>query len=129
MIVTILRALPGTGKTRWALERAIEAAHRKQSPPIIYSADDYFTRSGRYEFDPRDIGIAHAECFRQYIDHLMWKLTLSSRHAIIDNTNLSTWEISPYVLAANAFKADVRIVTLVCDPEVAFARQTHGVPR
>jgi hypothetical protein len=36
--------------------------------------------------------------------------------------------LSPYYLVAKAYGADVKIVRVVCDPEVAAARNAHGVP-
>ena len=48
---------------------------------------------------------------------------------LVDNTNLSAWEISPYVQVASAYEMPCQIVTMKCDPEVAFNRQVHGVPK
>ncbi len=47
---------------------------------------------------------------------------------VIDNTSISAWEIAPYILAASAFGLDHEIVTIACNPDVAAARNIHGVP-
>lgn len=124
--VKVLRGLPGSGKSKYARDMSINANAK------IVSADDFFYRSGVYQFDPRDIGEAHSLCFYNFLAALgMLKFEADPVDlVIVDNTNLSKWEISPYVLAAHAHGVtDIEIVTIACDPELAFARQKHGVPR
>lgn len=131
MSVTILSGLPGSGKSKLARDMTTHADGVTRTG-IVISADDYFMRTGSYVFDPRDIGLAHADCFRRFLDALAALASgkVSPFDVIVDNTNLSLWEISPYVLAATAYGGDYpTVVTVVCDPALAFARQTHGVPR
>lgn len=47
---------------------------------------------------------------------------------VVDNTNLTAHEISPYYRLAQLFGWDVKIVRVHCDFETAAKRNTHGVP-
>lgn len=115
----------------------------------IVSADDLFTQpDGRYTFDPKFLPLAHQRCFREFLHHLQHNPEVSrvvimsgipgsgkSYHAmrrptdalVVDNTNLNAWEISPYVLAAEARGLPVAIIRVACAPTLAFERQRHGV--
>jgi hypothetical protein len=102
---------------------------------------------GGYKFDPSKIGLAHQACFRKFLDALTstdgktvlilrgipgaGKSTLTrdiQADIVVDNTCTSVAEISPYVLAGEAFGYSVKIITLRCDPKIAAARNVHGVP-
>lgn len=122
--MVILRGLPGSGKTTWLKKTITEMPTR----PHWVSADDFFVKNGVY-FDPRMIGEAHAQCFREAIGHFDESIGRANwAPIIIDNTNTQLFEIAPYVQLANAFMVDCRILTFWCDPIVAHARNTHGVP-
>lgn len=113
----------------------------------IVSADHYFEKFGR--FDPSRLPLAHSNCFLLFLEGLREGATkvaimsgipgcgksFQARELekagwlVVDNTNLHAWEISPYVLCAEAHGVKtVKIVRVSCDPMKAFARQTHGVP-
>lgn len=116
----------------------------------IVSADHFFMQNAekKYEFNPALIGEAHKFCFLNYLRGLSSgakKVAVmvgipgsgKSYHAerlsaegylVVDNTNLSAWEISPYMLAGESHGASVTVFRVLCEPERAFARQTHGVP-
>lgn len=136
--VYIMRGLPGSGKSTVAEDMAGELTKmpigdfvilRDTGPTEIISTDDFFvTDEGVYEFDPSKIGLAHANAFRRYIEFLT-EPQIQATFLIIDNTNISVAEIAPYALAADAFGVPWSIVQVEVDPEVAFKRQTHGVPR
>lgn len=114
MKIILLRGLPGCGKSTYA--------SKMQSISKI-SADDFFMKDGVYQFDPTQIGNAHATCFRRC-------LTLAQNtkdDIVIDNTNINSYEIAPYIQTANAFNLDHEIITLWCDPFAAFSRNKHGV--
>jgi len=117
--MTILRGGPGSGKTTFAET----VAQRKQAKVI--SADDYFTHDGCYDFRPSELGQAHGQCFRRAVASISnWGCDL-----VVDNTNSQSDEMIPYLALAQAYGYTVEIITMVCDPEVAWARQTHGLPR
>lgn len=47
---------------------------------------------------------------------------------VVDNTNTTQSEYAPYAAYATAHRQEVKIVTLLCDPVVAWKRNVHGVP-
>lgn len=47
---------------------------------------------------------------------------------IVDNTNLTAWEIAPYKTYAEVHDYDFAINEVKTNPEDAFKRQQHGVP-
>lgn len=126
--VTILRGPSGVGKSTEAAK--MDSLHMvDRGFTMVVSADDWFTdESGVYRFDPKQLSEAHANCMRRFID------LLTNSHdddlVIVDNTNTTIWEISPYVLVAQAFGIPFEIVTVnspLSDEELA-ARNRHGVP-
>ena len=117
--MTILRGGPGSGKTTFA--KALAQRNRAE----VVSADDYFTKDGVYNFNPAELGQAHGQCFRRAVTSISnWGCDL-----VIDNTNSQSDEMIAYLALAQAYGYTVEIITMVCEPEVAWARQTHGLPR
>lgn len=140
MTVYIMRGVSGSGKSTLAAKiAAITGA-------AIASADDYFrlpARGGRdrdvqgarwdyeknapaqpgpYDFNPAELGFAHAFCMREFLDGLRWG------SVVVDNTNTTAIEIAPYLLAAQAARQEVYIVHVRCEAHTASVRNTHGVP-
>lgn len=119
-LVLIVRGIQGAGKTtaleNWALD--------KINTFTYHSADQFWQKGDRYEFDPKQLGEAHAWCYKKFLD----SITQPYKFHVIDNTNIHTYEVAPYVLAANAYGLRHEIVTLYCDPKIAAARNVHGVP-
>lgn len=126
--VIILSGPSGAGKSTYCLKLWNEreaSDHYK-----IVSADHYFLSevNGKqvYNFDPSKLGAAHGRCFRQFIEALQ----TDHNRIIVDNTNTTTEEISPYILGAEAYGAEAEIRTLRCTAEhvrVIAARNIHGV--
>jgi len=114
--VIILRGLPGCGKS--TLQK------RDYPTAVVASADQYFMVGEEYRFNPALLGEAHGACCRTVIGALQAGESL----VVVDNTAISVAEVAPYVLLAQAYGYAVEIVTLRCDPAVAAARNTHGVP-
>lgn len=114
-MIVCMSGVPGSGKSFYA------AGLSKRENIFIVSADYYFLNK---PFNPSLLSRAHGECFKQTID---W--ALKGWDIVVDNTNLNAWEISPYSLLAQSLDTPFEIHRVECDPEVAFARQTHGVPR
>jgi predicted kinase len=97
------------------------------TPPIC-SADKFFEIDGKYEFDSRHIGDAHAWS-QQSAEASMkfgWPVV------IVDNTNTQRWEMQPYIDMAKHY--GYRVVERTIgkrDPEsirLYHSRNTHGVP-
>jgi tRNA uridine 5-carbamoylmethylation protein Kti12 len=124
-LVIALRALPGSGKSTFA-KQLIEQLDAEGKSVEVFSSDDYFVElgEGEYKFDFTHLPLAHGQCFRKFIEALQKGVDV----VIVDNTNLSAWEISPYQLGAGAFGYEFQIKEIKADPEEAFKRQQHGVP-
>lgn len=124
--VIVLQGVSGSGKSTYG--RKIAAEFRANGLTVeIVSADDYFVRfgGGTYAFNPSHLPKAHGECFRHFMQ------TVGAQAAdvvIVDNTNTTAVEAAPYMAGAQAFEYEAEIHRIVCDPEVAAARNLHGVP-
>lgn len=122
--VLILRGIPGAGKTRMARTLYPHA--------IVCSADDHFTRpDGSYVYVREEQSLAHHECLLKYLrllTHFPREIGVSPL-IIVDNTNASVAEIAPYYATAEAYGWEAMVETILCDPEIAWRRNTHGVSR
>jgi tRNA uridine 5-carbamoylmethylation protein Kti12 len=125
MKVVIMRGVPGSGKSFLAEKMIGERVLENRGEAVKVSADDYFLNAaGEYVFNPANIGEAHNYCFRRFMEAIERKASL----IVVDNTNLSAWEMAPYIMAANAYGFEYEIVNVSCDARDAFDRQSHGVP-
>lgn len=116
--VILMAGVPGSGKTHYVNALGL-------TRESVVSADNYFVGSdGVYRFDPTKLGAAHGDCLRGFVGALMKGLETM----VVDNTNTTVVEMAPYVALAAAYGYAVEIVRVVCDPAVAAARNTHGVP-
>lgn len=119
MQVLILRGIPGSGKSTFQKN---EWSHAR-----VCSADSYFMKDGKYEFDAKRLKDAHGSCLRNFID-IVSMYSGSAPDMVVDNTNISIYEIAPYIAIAQAYGWEHQIITLICDPQVAAKRCVHGVP-
>jgi len=111
-IMTIVRGIPGSGKSTYAgsLARAIGCLHLE--------ADMFFIIDGEYNFDPAKIVAAHGWC------------TASAQAAVdagidlvISNTFVKHWEFAKYLEMAKSAGYDINIVAL----KTSYG-SVHGVP-
>lgn len=130
MKVIILSGISGSGKSTYA--EKIRQDHNGITQTC--SADHYFEKDGKYNFDPSKLGEAHAACMFKFAD-LLHRAMMGEHRIdrdldviIVDNTNLSAVELAPYVALAAAYSAECELVTIHCDAQVAFERNAHGVP-
>lgn len=115
MRVVILRGTPGAGKSTYTRNHFPTAA--------VCSADDFFLMGGVYKFDAARLSEAHGYCLRLF-NELIQKNT---QLIVVDNTNISALEVSPYAALANAYGYELNIITLLVDPAVAAQRNVHAV--
>lgn len=115
MQAIIMRGLPGAGKSTWL---------KNNHPNILTcSADHFFEKEGQYHFDGSKLGEAHAQCLRQFIVACQ-----AGTPVAVDNTNRTLAECAKYYDIATAYGYDVLVVDMLVEPEVAAARNVHGVP-
>lgn len=124
--VVIMSGVSGSGKSSY-IQNVITT--RLNGNYGYVSADQYFGRDGEYKFDASKLSAAHADCFLRFITIL----NTSNRPQIIlvDNTNTTTHEISPYVLGAEAFGYQANITTIKThgtDLTRCAERNLHNVP-
>ncbi len=135
----IMSGIAGAGKSFWVdkfvsdwVKTEQETAHAENpnSVSVLYgsyeicSADHFFMRDGEYKFDPSLLGAAHKFCFRRFLESILDDISL----IIVDNTNTTTAEISPYVLAAESYNYEVTVVRVLARVEDCVGRNVHGVP-
>jgi predicted kinase len=130
--VVVLQGVSGAGKSTYA-RTLTEAARAQGLHAAMVSADDYFVRlgSGTYTFVASKLQEAHAACFREFILHLSSAMDANPGCVdliVVDNTNTTVHELSPYMLAAQAFGFEAEVHRIGCDPAIAAARNLHGVP-
>lgn len=100
-MLTIIRGLPGSGKTHMAqrIAHATRALH--------FETDHYFeSDTGEYKFDPAKLKKAHTWCQQRTKQAL--KLGWS---CVVSNTFTQRWELSPYIDMAKEFGILYEILT------------------
>jgi len=120
--VIVLSGVSGSGKSTIAKALTADVVGA-----VTVSADSFFGDGPKYAQNFRIdlLGEAHNACFRSFMDALLTKAPL----VVVDNTNSREVEIAPYMLAASAYGYAAVVLRVACVPEVAVARNTHGVPR
>lgn len=134
MKVILMSGIPGSGKTSY-VDRLVR--EDPDSKFCICSADHYFQTdsNGKYDqdeeyvFDPSKLADAHSSCMKKFIEEIVPGSKTSSWADVIvvDNTNSTAMELSPYVQIAMAYGVPVEIITINCDPHSAAERNIHGV--
>jgi predicted kinase len=114
--VRVFRGLPGSGKSTLATA---------WFDALICSADDFHMENGIYNWKPENAGSAHGWCLRKFLSGLEAGLP----KILVDNTNITIWEMAPYCALALAFDYRLQVFTIECDVERAIERNIHKVPR
>ncbi|MBT5638020.1 MAG: ATP-binding protein [Candidatus Peribacter sp.] len=119
MKLTLVRGLPGAGKSTFAGSEAIEADWW-----FCQGVSSY--KLGEYEFDPSELKNAHAWCQQRTREQLE-----SGLDATVANTFTQRWEMQSYIDMAKELGAEL-VVHDVYDgeqtDEVLAERNVHGVP-
>ncbi len=113
----IMRGLPGSGKS--------VAAYWIGG--TICSADHFFTKNGRYVFDPKMLFEAHEACMKKARD----ACEREDRVVVIDNTNIKVWNFQYYLNLAETHGYKVQIIDMYDSgktDEQLFQRNLHEVP-
>lgn len=108
----LLRGLPGAGKSTMA----------KELNCIHLEADMWFisNETGEYQFDPKELGNAHAWCQ----DACKVALTYGKRVAV-SNTFTEEWEMKPYFDMAAKLGVQVFVMTV---ENYHGGQSVHNVP-
>lgn len=130
MKLLIMVGVPGSGKS--TLARALAKEHKA----VILSTDSIFEApiGGGFEGAP-PLYLWSRDCLKQAhtINQCKCQVAMELNiNIIIDNTNLTKWERSPYIDLAETYNYDVEIVEPDThwkdDAEECFKRTTHSVP-
>lgn len=117
-VALIMRGIPGSGKTTAAKRLAGMSG-------VIHSTDNYFMVNGEYRFDRSQLQAHHDANFSAFCESLRQGVPL----VICDNTNVTKAHYQRYVDAAEQAGYIVTFVIMKHpEPEVAAARNQHGVP-
>lgn len=116
--VLILSGIPGSGKTH--LTRKIRGEYIDMCHVSADHHVDYTLRINHGTFAK-----AHDACRRDYLTAIMIK---KPQLIVVDNTNLSAWEIAPYYLFAETMGYNAHILRIQTPFEVCLERQAHAVP-
>lgn len=94
-LLILMRGCPGSGKT--TLAEKIYSSLEKCKTGVILSTDNYFNMNGsHYRYDSTKLPGAHAWNKSQAYTAMTENIDL----IIIDNTNVTKWEMAPYVKLA-----------------------------
>ena len=127
----ILSGISGAGKSTWIQNQP----WAKNAD--IHSSDDHFIQlDGSYLFDFTKLQEAHNVCLLKFLRGIrngyaaMQKgVSLEDQPIqVVDNTNLTSEEISPYYNIARAHGYGVTLVNLLISAEEAAERNQHKVP-
>ena len=114
----LIRGLPGSGKSQLASTLWYDSFLQKETAEWC-ETDDYFTKEGRYKFNPQQLGDAHDWCQKRAAKAMQESTTT----VIVSNTFTQLWELQPYLDMAKAY--DYTIQVLHCEGNFG---SVHGVP-
>lgn len=135
MQINIMQGIAGSGKST-LIQQIIDETYLelgdkytpkgfRENRVIICSADHYFEKLGKYNFNPNLLGLAHKECYDKYIDAINNK---DFDLLFVDNTNTRFSDLLHYYEPATKLGHRVKIICCCCSIQTAFYRNTHKVP-
>ena len=114
----ILRGISGAGKST-LVGKLGQKINKNKKHFTVCSADFFFMKNGKYNFDVSKLGLAHK--FSQTEAENSMKDNI---HVVfIDNTNLKYWEMKPYIKMAKKYGYTVNVIQLHTDIETILKRQ------
>lgn len=131
--VDILRGPSGCGKSTWIkkevqrLRAEVFDNKREKFDCAFVSADHFFDKGDGYKFNPKLLGLAHADCMKRFLEALLSK----TEHIFVDNTATRVWEFENYVLAAEVAGYSVCLIEFQAKSEqipLLVQRNNHKVP-
>lgn len=128
MNVILMSGISGAGKDTYIKQRFQQTSKDVDLVAQVVSADDYFMRDGVYTFSPSQLPAAHGKCLRDFVEVVSTPLSFHDtlpRNLVVNNTNLTTEELAPYVALASAYGYPIELVTIHVEPHIAAARSLH----
>ena len=108
-IVFLMRGLPGSGKS--FVVNAITELYN-ECKPVICTADQFFyDKNGIYRWDPMRLKDAHEFCQTTFKN----ALKEGKKMIIVDNTNVTAWEMRQYFIPASRASYTYRVI--VAEPK------------
>ncbi len=92
-VMYVMRGLPGSGKTTMA----------RTLSKYVYATDDFWMKDGKYVFNIERLKEAH----RWNVNRVEDVLKESMSPIVVDNTNLESRDIKPYLLLAMEYNYSV----------------------
>ncbi len=110
-ILYLLRGVPGSGKSTFSKTilagLGIDTTNDTIVKQHVLSTDDFFIgEDGKYNFDPKKLSFNH----QQNQNRAKNQMRIGVTPLFIDNTNISAWEMKPYVDLADRFGYQVIVV-------------------
>lgn len=102
----ILCGIPGSGKFTYG-KKIVDSAIDAGLSAIKFEADDFFMKNGKYDWNPKLIGMAHKWCqnsVRKALD--LYDVV------VVANTTLALSDVNTYVKIANEAHADFEVVAI-----------------
>jgi tRNA uridine 5-carbamoylmethylation protein Kti12 len=121
--VVILQGIPGSGKSTLA-KKLCTLVLKRGKTCVIVSVDHYFEKNGFYKFNPTKLPEAHDECALKFREAIQKSVNL----IIVDNTNIVSFRMIPYIQFAKKYQYRVSLNRLEIDSHMAFKRNIHSVP-
>ena len=102
----ILRGVPGSGKSTYG-KKIVDSAIDAGLSAIKFEADDFFMKDGKYNWNPKLLGMAHKWCQKS-----VRKALDVYDVVVVANTNLGLADVNTYVKIANDALADFEVVAI-----------------
>ena len=124
-ILTIIRGLPGSGKTTAAKD--ILKMRGQVDPLAMYAADDFFYKDKNYKFDPEKLSEAHKWCQSRTVE----AMKQDTGNIVVHKTFTVHKEMRFYLDKAIEHNYCIEVFNLydagLTDEEL-FERNVHSVP-